>query len=328
MRYDTIPSMVDQPLIMHAGTPYRYSVYGITLVSGVRLSLPEAARDRDVVVELRVIQPESLRCLLRNEVRNSGHWFQREVLQNGTLYMRWQDLFEFLVASDGSYVLCCNLSNAELESFEAYLTNFAVSAALLQQGEEPIHATVVEIAGRVVGLLGHSGAGKSTLAAYLISRGGNLVTDDMLRLTFDSNTAVAHHGPHRLKLFEEPAQRYLQSAVCYGRFNRWTGKHLFQLGDPNQAPDPRPLSALFHLNWPRLDSTPNDISLARLTGLELFRTIASSTMNTDHNLVPRLQHQFRFAERLARSVPLYRLTYSRNYDVLNSVVDRIIETAQ
>ena len=78
--------------------------------------------------------------------------------------MRWGNWFEILVSSDGQRVLCHNLSSMPLELFEAYLTNFAISAALLQQGEETLHATVVETGGRAVGLLGPSGAGKSTLA--------------------------------------------------------------------------------------------------------------------------------------------------------------------
>jgi hypothetical protein len=312
------------------GALYRYNVYGITLVSEIRLTLPDAAPEGsgDVVVELGVAEPRTFRSLAGKPARDPRDWFQHAVLEDGALYMRWEDWIEFLVSPDGRRILCCNLSNVALSSFEAYVTNFAVCAALLQQGEEPLHATVVEIGSRAVGLVGPSGAGKSTLAAHLIKLGGTLITDDMLRVTFEDNTAVAHPGPHRLKLFKEPAERYLPSSVCRGHFNPLSGKLLFQPGDPNAARGARRLSALFQLEQPVHDSEPSSVSLARLTGFELFRTIASSTMNSRVASPARLQRQFRFAEHLAKLVPVYRLTYSRDYDALNSVADHIIETVQ
>jgi hypothetical protein len=211
-----------------------------------------------------------------------------------------------------------------LESFEAYLTTFAISAALLQRGEEALHATVVEINNRTVGFVAPCGAGKSTLAAQLINLGGRLVTDDMLRITWEDDAAIAHPGPHRLKLFRETAERYMSRAICCGSFNPLSGKLMVQPGKP-AARGPRPLSSLYQLAQPADERERNNISLSRLTGLELFATITSSTMNDRVDLPARLQRQFRFAERLAKAVPVYRLAYSRSYDVLKDVADRIVK---
>jgi hypothetical protein len=319
---------------MSPAAVYRYDVYGITLLSEFRLTLSNGSEkgSEGVIVELRAAQPNTFRSLTGKPPPDPSDWFQQAVLQDGALYMRWKDWFELLVSPDGRSVLCGNLSNVALESFEAYLTNFAVSAALLQQGEEPLHATVVEVGDRAVGLVGPSGAGKSTLAAHLISRGGALVTDDMLRVTFDDNIAFAHPGPYRLKLFKEAAERYLQSAVCCGPFNplninSLNEKLIFQPGDRTSASCARRLSALFRLDRAFDDSEPRSVLVRLLTGLDLFTTIASSTMNSRLHSQARLQRQFRFAERLARMVPVYRVTYRNHYDVLNNVADRIYQVA-
>lgn len=302
-----------------------YNVYGITLISELALNLPAAKGSGDVVVELRLAGQDTLRTLTSSLTFDRSDWVQHAVLQDGSVYMRWEEWVEFLVSADGKLVRWNNLSNEAPEFLEAYLVNFAVSAALLQQGEEPLHSTVVDFGGRAIGLVGASGAGKSTLAAHLLTRGGKLLTDDMLRITFQGDRALAHPGPQRLKLFEESAERYLPNAVSRGRFNPLSGKLLFQPEGQDVARNAQPLSALFSLGWPSDSSEPHRVSIARLRGLDLFKTISSSTMNSRVNSIERLQRQLMFAERLAGAVPVYSLTYDRSYEFLQDVGDHIID---
>jgi hypothetical protein len=312
---------------MNASSFYRYSIYGITLVSELSLSLPDAAGENgaDIVVSLEVAESQAFRSVPRDLSIDAYGWLHA-VLENGDLYMRWGELFEFLVSSNGRRVLCRNLSNVALGSFEAYLTNFAVSAALVQLGEEPLHSTVVDISGGAIGLLGASGAGKSTLASYLIDGGGKLLTDDMLRVTIEGGDALAHPGPYRLKLFEEAANRYLRNAVSPGRWTPIGKKLIYELGDPKMARSARRLSALYRLDAPA-SGTDRGVALEQLSGLELFKTISASTMNSRLHTPGRLARQFRFAERIASMLPIYRLSYPRNFDVLNQVAKQIYRSA-
>jgi hypothetical protein len=307
---------------------YRYSVYGITLVSELSLSLPPAARDNgaDIVVALEVAQSQGFPPVPCDLQLDLNDWIQQAVLENGDLYMRWAEWFDFLVSSNGRRVLCRNLSNVALESLEAHLTNFAVSAALVQLGEEPLHSTVVDIGGRAIGLLGTSGAGKSTVAAYLIERGGKLLTDDMLRVSIVGGEVLAHPGPYRLKLFKEPAGRYLRNAVSAARWSPLGEKLIYELGDPKMARPARRLSALYRLDGPMREGDRR-VALEQLTGLKLFKTISASTMNSRLHTPARLARQFRFAEQIARVLPVYRLTYRRNFDVLNQVAEHIYRSA-
>jgi hypothetical protein len=289
---------------------YRYRVYGITLASDIRLTLPEAVGNSVADVELMLAQPGTFPSTQNIQIHSSD-WFRHCILRDGTLYLRWEDWIEFLVSPNGTRVQYGNLSSVLLESFEAYLTTFAISAALLQRGEEPLHATVVDLGRHTVGFVAPSGAGKSTLAAQLIDLGGSLVTDDMLRVTWDNDVAIAHPGPYCLKLFREPAERFLRSAACCGRFNPLSGKLMFQPGKPPIL-GPRHLSSLYQLQ-PADEGKPNNAA------------ITSSTMNDRVCSPARLQRQFRFAERFAKAVPVYRLTYTRSYEVLKDVADRIAE---
>jgi hypothetical protein len=322
---------------MSARALHRYSIYGITLASELRHGLPEETREGSdgVIVELRVAPPNTFRSVSDKVPRNPNDWIQEGLLEDGSLYVRFEDCLELLISPNGKSVLCGNLSNVALEAFDAYLTNFAVSAALLQQGEEPLHATVVEIDDRAVGLVGPSGAGKSTLAAHLINRGWELVTDDLLRVTFEGNTAFGHPGPCRLKLFEEAAEHYLQSAACCGRFNPadmqidnpLNEKLVFQVRDVAIVRSARLLSALFYLDEPSDDREQSRVLVEPLAGQSLLKTILASSMNTRYHSPARLERQFRFAERVAKTIPVYRLTYRRHYDVMECVSDRIYQMA-
>jgi hypothetical protein len=301
---------------------HRYRVYGIGVESDVELGSIETrgAGTSETAVTLRVEAADFFRSLTEGLTFDPQDWFQQAVLADGALYLRCGGLLQCVVSADGRRIAWSQLGDAEPVSFEAHLLNFALSAALLQQGEEPLHATVVDFGDRTVGLLGESGAGKSTLAAFLIARGGALVTDDMLRVTFTADAVVAHPGPDRLKLFEEPAQRFLSSAVSRGHFNPLSGKLMFQpSGAPRKARHARPLSALFHLG-----EAP-EMSLTRIRGAELLKAILSSTMNTRLHTPARLARQFGFAERLARALPVYEMSYPRAYPALEQVAAKIRE---
>ena len=202
--------MLDSRLHM---TRHRYRIYGLVIDSGLQFTSIEEAGERAAVVApaVSIVLKEAafFRAKLGAVPVASDGWIDHAVLADGSFYLKAGDVFEAVVSSDGRRADCMALGDTDLASFEANLLNFVLSAALTLQGEEPMHSTVVDVGGRAVGLLGPSGAGKSTLAAALIRSGGSLVTDDMLRITFTDDKAVAHAGPHRLKLFDEPARLLL-----------------------------------------------------------------------------------------------------------------------
>ena len=306
---------------------YQYCVYGVTVLSDFPLSLPHGdTGETNLYVRIEATDVAPAPDINCKSIDDGWHCFT--IRGDGSLYLRWEDLFDFVIEANGRRVLCRMLSDTEIESFEAYLTSFALSGALVQQGEELLHATVVATDSGAVGLIGPSGAGKSTLAAFLIGRGGELVTDDILRLEFRSNLAMAFPGPRRIKLFREPAERFLNRPPECARFNPLTDKFIFQTAPLTDCTNHcLRLSALYFLDTPPQYTDPASVSIERLSGLSLFKMISASTCNSLLNVPERLGRQFRFAERVAAAVPVYRLIYSRDYEILNQVADLIGRTA-
>lgn len=304
----------------------RHVVYGIVVESEFRLkSVDEAVGcDAATSVTIALAKPGYIAGRTRGLTVDPGDWLDHAVLPDGDVYMKLDDVFETIVSSDGRHVVCAKLADVDDSSFEANLLNFVLSTSLLLQGEEPLHATVVELGGRAIGLLGPSGAGKSTLAAFLIGRGAKLITDDMLRLTIVDGRAFAHAGPNRLKLFADPAARFLPRATSEGHWNSMSGKIMVR---PHAAAEerhaPKPLAALFWLGDDEPQNPTIGVTSTRLSGIDLAHTLTASAMNIRYYAPDRLTRQLRFAERLGKVMPVYALKYARSYAVLEQVAEEI-----
>lgn len=304
---------------------HRHLVYGLVIESALPLtSVHEAAADdSDADITLLAGSPDYFRAIAPDGARDPGDWIEHVVLGDGGVYMKASDVFEATVSADGRTAICRMLGDVEQRAFEANLLNFVVSASLTLQGEETLHATVLEMDGRAVGLLGRSGAGKSTLAAYLISHGADLITDDMLRVSFAGDAILAHPGPYRLKLLDQPATSFLPDAVADGHFNALSGKIMVRpRREMRRRSVPSRLAALFHLGQPD-DGTVGDVSCSRLSGLELARTLMGSAMDTRYASGSRMERQIRFVARVAERLPVLALRYPRTVAALDGVAREI-----
>ncbi|MDP1964701.1 MAG: hypothetical protein Q8K93_21170 [Reyranella sp.] len=305
---------------------YRYVVYGVVVESDFPMRAIDEAPDPAVAATVRfdLGQPEYFRERTRGVAADLDDWLHHTVLPAGGIYMRVDKIFEAIVSPDGRHVVSARLADADDRSFEANLLNFVLSTALTLQGEEPLHATVVDLDGRAVGLLGQSGAGKSTLAAFLIAEGAKLITDDMLRLTFADGFAYAHTGPQRLKLLDETAERLLPEAVGDGYWNTLSGKIMVRPHAPTpERHVPRPLAALFWLGEPAPSSASDVVTTRRLKGIDLARVLTSSAMNIRYFAPDRLIRQLQFAERVAHVLPVHALSYARDYPLLGRIAAEI-----
>lgn len=316
-----------QPLSAGGG-PSRYLVYGLALESDFPLISVDEVPAEDVETAIRLIRTsaDTFRRRTESVAAEPEAWSQHAILDGGAVYMKIRDVFEAIVAADGRQVDCLRPEEADQGSFEANLLNFVMSTALTQQGEEPLHATVLDLAGQAVALLGPSGAGKSTLAAFLIGQGARLVTDDMLRVSFRGGRGYAHYGPNRLKLLDEPAERLLPAAIATGYFNTVSGKLMVRPDDRSGARrEPLPLAALLWIGNqpPERGSGSTGVDVARLGGLELIRVLTSSAMNIRDYAPQRLARQLRFVEQVARTMPVFAFVYPRDYALLGDVADRI-----
>ena len=306
---------------------YRYVVYGIVVQCQFPLlSIDECSLgDTEPTVSISLGTADCFLAEAEGERAASVDWVHHSVLPDGCIYLKADGVLETVVSADGRWAVCRRSAGADDRTFESHLLNFILSTSLTLQGEEPLHATVVDIGGNSIGLLGDSGAGKSTMAAFLISQGATLVTDDMLRVLFRDGKAFAPHGPHRLKLFEETARRLLPQALEGAQRNAVSGKIMVRPPSSAAAVDgPPPLAALFWLGDTEFLPSPDSVSSSLLTGLDLAQVLIGSAMNIRLQEPDRLVRQLKFAQHLAQVVPVYSVSYARRFELLDRVAREML----
>jgi hypothetical protein len=304
----------------------RYRLYGLVVESPISLpSAPATRAHADVV-----LQPADPRTLARTR-RLAGisaqprHWFECGRLADGAAFLRWSDLFEFLITDEGRTIHYHRLKKATDESLAVYLLGQVLSFPLLSRGVEPLHATAVVIDGAAAAFLGDCGYGKSTLGAAFVARGFPMLTDDVLAVEQRRGTWIAHPGPSRLKLFPLVARRVLDHADGE-RMNAGTAKLIVPLDAGETINGAVPLAALYVLPVPRRARRTRTARapIADVTGQEAFLEITKAAFNLIRVDRERLANQFSIATALARDVPVRRLTHPRRLAALPVVCERVI----
>ena len=254
----------------------------------------------------------------------SDAWYRYARLHDGSTYVRWDTVGEFLVSADGHRITSRREEGSSDESFQVYMLGQALSFALVNQGFEPLHATVVVVDGQAVAFLGHHAFGKSSLAACFLEAGYRLLTDDLLILQESSNGILAHPGPPRIKLYPRIARRFLGHPVNGIRMNADTDKLILPIDEHRRCASPVALAAIYALAAPRDVRRGASVTIDALSPREGFVELVKATFNRRIVSPQRLARQFGVMARLTDRVSVKQLTYPRSIDRLPEVLDVVL----
>lgn len=312
-----------------------YHLYGVRLHSAWRLPYPAAAHPAVADITLSRERAPYFHDARVAAARLPQPWapIVEGMFPDGATYLQWPRRFEFLVSADGGHIAGRPLTHGTPEGFHTHLLGQALSFALIRQGLDPLHATVVTAGGGVgseagIAFLGHSGYGKSSLAAAFIAAGHTLLTDDLLVLTERAGSLVAHPGPPRLKLYPQSARRLLPRARSV-RMMRSTPKRLLPLPARLLAPGPVPLRAIYALVPAQRRRADSDrITIRRLAERDACLALIRNTFNASVLDPDRLARQLSLAAHVAATVPVKSLSYPRSFAALPAVREAILADIQ
>jgi hypothetical protein len=166
--------------------------------------------------------------------------------------------------------------------------------------------------------------GKSTLASYFLGKGFRLVTDDLLRVTFQNQTVIAHPGPQRIKLLPECAAKFMPEATCTHTVNPFTTKKLIVPAAGQKVSRGVPLASLYLLDSSDRIDDINLVRAERLRSGEATLTVITSTFNVAVKTPKRLTRQLHFAGQVLSKIPILRLSYPRQFDALSLVYELVV----
>lgn len=301
-----------------------YQLYGLSIRSEIPLTFPESPASDHADVTFSVA-PRSWFAERTADLPNLAvpdDWYERRRGADGSDFLYFPDLFEFMVSPDGRAVAFAQLEQSGAWSFETYLLGHVLSYALIKQGVEPLHATTVVIDGVAAAFLGASGQGKSTLAASFVAAGHQVLTDDLLVIREVGGVLCGLPGPPRLKLFPQIARRFLASQASTARMNPDTEKLIVPLEDDQVRLSPTPVHAFIVLDECGSDSA--GIRLSCLSGRDAVLQLLRSTFNTRLVTPERLRRQFLAARDWAARIGVRRLEYPRDLADIGRVQESIV----
>ena len=299
-----------------------YHVYGLRLDSAWPLPYPKAPAPWIAEVALERGSPAHFARALRAapKLSQSAPWVTAS-LPGGMRYLRWSNVFEFLIPADGHTVTCCPMTPHAIDAFHTHLGP-SLSFALINLGIEPLHSTTVAIDGHAVALMGDCGYGKSSLGATFVKAGYPLLTDDLLVVAKERGGFMGYPGAPRVKLYPAIAKVIFGPRVKGLRLEPLTPKLIIPLDERRSQRAPVPLGAIYVLTPPG-KRVPPRVVITRLSPRQAFLELVRNTFNMSVNEPGRLERQFALATQLATSVPVKSLSYPRELTMLREACDAI-----
>jgi hypothetical protein len=186
------------------------------------------------------------------------------------------------------------------------LTGPVLGVVLLQRGHHVFHASVVASdGGAAVAILGRKGEGKSTMATALYNAGYSMLSDDIMALSVEGNTATVQPGFPHAKLWAESAEALVDDPASLPALGPGFDKRARRV-DERFLDKPTRLSAVIVLQ------KAHGLTVRRLHGIDAVRALLPHWYGAlfDGQLLPifGVDRHFRETARLAELAAVHELT--------------------
>jgi hypothetical protein len=222
--------------------------------------------------------------------------------------------------SDSGRSLKCHCPDpARLPLLAEIITRRVLPRLSVLHGRLPIHAATLGDGRGATMLLGSSGAGKSTMTAALaLHLGWNIFSDDMSILG-DEGRHIAFPTVPGVSVWQQSQRALGLPAEDCQPLQNYEGKVWYGPA-PAAALCPQPLEAVILLSF---DANGGDVDCRRLSGPHELVKVSSQLVAFNPRDTDEIAALFERATRLVATIPIYALSYPRDYRALPDVVDTI-----
>ncbi|OKL36571.1 aldolase [Domibacillus mangrovi] len=275
-----------------------YKVFGLHVVSEIPLPELLVIDEAEEPVEV-VIEQADLTALWPDLAETNKHFVIKE-----DFVMFWiPDIAIFLI-QDGNKITFSPVESTGEDQIRLYILGSCMGALLMQRKIFPLHGSAVAIDGKAYAIVGDSGAGKSTLASAFLSRGYQLLSDDVIPVSFsEQNIPIVTPAYPQQKLWLESLEQFgMESAHYRPIFDRETK---FAVPVSAQfATEPLPLAGVFEL----VKTDHHEIVIQPIQKMERFHTLFKHTYRnffiTQSGL---MEWHFNTSVKIVNKIDLYQL---------------------
>jgi hypothetical protein len=195
---------------------------------------------------------------------------------------------------------------------------------LLQRGFLVLHASAVEIRGKIVCFLGTSGAGKSTTVCSLIAAGHKLVTDDVVAIDTSFYPEVLPGYPW-MKVGDELIDQLDLQKDRIESLGKAEDKRRYNIPASSFASEPSgKLAGIYFLIW------ADNLAITRMSSPESLINLVKH----EYGFVPKAAYPIEEERRFLRSaefvklIPCFNLRRPKALDKLHQLAEAIEEHVQ
>ncbi len=214
------------------------------------------------------------------------------------------------------------------DDLQSYLVGPAIGCILRIRGTVCLHASVVNIDGHAVAIMGNKKAGKSTNAASLAQFGAPILSDDMAVLTQQDNKFIVHPGYPQVRLWQSSIEALYGENQKFPKVYTNRDKRYVQLGVEGKNEGTfwtksLPLSAIYFLDelneqysMPFIKEIPPKLKLMTL----VKNTFGSYVVTDDLR-----QKEFEVLAHITKTIPIQSLMFGHDLATLPAQSQTIID---
>lgn len=297
---------------------YFYEAFGLTFSSDIQLrELTPLTKNNNKIVDVVIEKADDLYPLWLENFQEDEFY----IIKPNWLMLRVPEVALFCI-ENGNRITFSPFKEASEDEIRLYLLGTCMGAVLMQKKVLPLHGSAIAIDGKAYAILGECGAGKSTLAKAFLNRGYQLLSDDVIPVTFSTDEVpfVTPSYPHQ-KLWIESLNNFgLESNQFKPLVDRETK---FSVPATQFLNKSLPLCGIYELK-----KTENEeISITAITKMERFHTLFNQTFRNFFLLESGLMEwHFETSTKLANKIPIYKIERPLSRFTANDLAEIVLST--
>lgn len=247
---------------------HAYKAFGLRIRSEV--SLPELVEIEaaEKLVEDITVKEMDLTSLWLQESIPGKHF----VITENTCLFKVPEVAVYFI-QNGNEVIVSPFDGSDEDQRRLYILGTCMGAVLMQRKILPLHGSAVAIEGKAYAIVGDSGAGKSTLASAFLSKGFQLLSDDVIPVTIsEQKVPMVTPAYPQQKLWLESLHKFGMESKQYRPIFARETKFAVPVS-AQFAEKPLPLAGIYEL----VKTDHEEVGIHAIENMERFYTLFNNT---------------------------------------------------